>query len=31
MMGGGGGGGGAHMSCPHQGALVYILVLKLHV
>ena len=32
MMGeGGGGGGGAQMSCPHQGALVYILVLKLHV
>ena len=27
----GGGGGGAQMSCPHQGALVYILVLKLHV
>ena len=25
--GGGGGGGGAQMSCPHQGALVYILVL----
>ena len=24
------GGGGAQMSCPHQGALVYILVLKLH-
>ena len=31
MMGGGGGGGGAQMSCPHQGALVYILVLKLRV
>ena len=27
----GGGGGGAQMSCPHLGALVYILVLKLHV
>ena len=25
------GGGGAQMSCPHQGALVYILVLKLRV
>ena len=24
-------GGGAQMSCPHQGALVYILVLKLRV
>ena len=35
MMGGGGGGGGgggvAQMSCPHLGALVYILVLKLGV
>ena len=24
MMGGGGGGGGDQISCPHQGALVYI-------